>query len=90
MRLATDAFDLIISDMDMPKLDGMRMLELLRKNAVATPLVFLTADVSPQDEARALAAGALDYIHKPVDKDTLSQRVTEVLSRIAGGEEMHG
>ena len=82
MRLTTDHFDLIISDVDMPRLDGMRLLELLRMNAVKTPLIFLTANTSASDEEQARANGALDYIHKPVKKEVLADRVMAVLADI--------
>lgn len=60
--------DLVILDVDMPELDGLRVLEEMRKTHVLekVPVVFLTVKDAREDESRGLKAGVVDYISKEV------------------------
>ena len=76
-------FDLIILDLDMPRLDGLGVLEELG-TSVATaqiPVIVLTAR-SDDTESRALDLGAQDYLTKPVRPTALTARVRAVLRRV--------
>jgi type II secretory ATPase GspE/PulE/Tfp pilus assembly ATPase PilB-like protein/CheY-like chemotaxis protein len=75
-------FDLLILDMDMPRLDGLGVLEELRASvATATlPVIVLTARTD-DTESKALDLGAQDYMTKPVRPTALSARVRAVLRR---------
>ena len=69
--------DLILLDAMMPDLDGFQVCAAL-KGEVATrdiPVIFVTALIDPDSEARALAAGAVDFIHKPISAPVLRARV---------------
>jgi len=79
LYLGAEEFDLIISDVNMPNLSGFQLAEIREKKGLKTPIIFLTARDSDQDEARGLKLGAADYITKPVRKDTLITRVGRVL-----------
>ena len=61
--------DLIFLDIMMPEIDGYGVLEELKKNSATAgvPVVFVSAKDESADRARALAAGAADYLTKPVD-----------------------
>jgi two-component system response regulator HydG len=68
-RLAQGEFDLVISDLRMPRLDGM---ELLRRTQAFTPpprVILLTAHGSERHAVEAMKLGALDYFRKPFDVD---------------------
>ena len=78
MCLSTGKFDLVLSDIAMPNLDGLHLLEILRKKNINVDVVFLTADTS---EERGLALGALDYIHKPVKKEILLLRLKNIFAK---------
>lgn len=78
-RLAAGAFDLILSDVNMPNLDGLRLMEIKAQKRIGTPVIFFTAE--GEGEARALALGAEDYIKKPVSKDVIVARVRRALER---------
>ena len=82
MQLSVQKYDLVLSDIDMPNLDGLRLLEILRQKNITTDVVFLTAQ--DQDEAaeeRGLALGALDYIRKPVKKEILLMRLRNIFAK---------
>lgn len=73
--------DLIISDLMMPKMDGMEMTSAL-KNDMSTshiPVILLTARTTPEDITGAYATGADDYITKPFSSQVLKARVENIL-----------
>jgi type IV pilus assembly protein PilB len=77
--LSKEHFDLILSDIEMPNLDGFRFLEVKNQKGVETPVVFLTGLKEPAEEVKAFALGALDFIRKPFDKDVLLTRIKRLL-----------
>jgi type IV pilus assembly protein PilB len=81
MLLAQKRFDLILSDINMPNLDGFKFLELINQKAIKAPLMFLTARAEEEDEVKGLELGALDYLKKPIKKDALLLRVKRALGR---------
>lgn len=76
-------YDLIISDVMMPNLDGVQMCEQLRRADVQTPLLFLTVNGAPADRIRGLEAGGDDYLSKPFHLEELLLRVAAILKRSA-------
>ncbi|MBI2384434.1 MAG: Flp pilus assembly complex ATPase component TadA [Elusimicrobia bacterium] len=77
--LAAGTFDLILSDVNMPNLDGLKLMEMKAQKRIDTPVIFFTAE--EEGEAQALALGAEDYIKKPVSKDVIVARVRRALDR---------
>ncbi|MCA9597904.1 MAG: two-component system response regulator [Myxococcales bacterium] len=69
--------DLILLDVMMPEMDGYTVLERLRSNAATAtiPVIFVTALDGSSDEERGLAAGAVDYISKPIKPPVVLARV---------------
>ena len=72
-------FDLILSDIVMPVLDGLRLLEVVRELRIETPVVFLTGRRGSASEATARQLGAVDYITKPIDREVLLQSLAKAL-----------
>lgn len=75
---------LIISDLDMPEMDGFALMAAVRERPAlrALPAIALTAYARGGDRARALAAGFRQYVAKPVDPDELVTVVASVLGRL--------
>jgi len=73
--------DLILLDIQMPKMDGYAVLAALKIDPATAeiPVIFVTALAEPADEARGLAQGVADYITKPVNPDLLKTRVKNQL-----------
>ena len=80
-RLRTGAYSLLISDLDMPEVDGLTLLKRLRANAssAALPIIVLTGSESA--EPAVMEAGADDYIRKPIEPARFIARVKAVLRR---------
>jgi two-component system response regulator ChvI len=73
--------DLVVLDIKMPRLDGMEVLEKLRKSS-NLPVIFLTSKDDEVDEALGLRIGADDYIKKPFSQRLLIERVKAILRRV--------
>lgn len=78
--------DLILLDVDMPRLDGMQTLECLRAMELGhhTPVVFVAAGLSPLELRKLHAAGAAEVLSVPFDPAGLPQLISAIWSRIAG------
>jgi CheY-like chemotaxis protein len=78
--------DVILLDVMMPGMDGPTTLKALREREAvrATPIIFMTAKVQPQEVAQYKALGALDVIAKPFDPMTLSASVRSIWEKRHG------
>jgi CheY-like chemotaxis protein len=80
-HLSKRTFDLILSDVEMPNMDGMKLMEIKAVKGIETPVIFLTALSGVEDELKGFSLGATDYIKKPVTKDILLMRVKNAMRR---------
>jgi two-component system response regulator AtoC len=67
--------DVVLTDLAMPEMDGMQVLERMRANDPSVPVLMLTAHGSERVAVAAMKAGAFDYIPKPFDPDELALAV---------------
>jgi DNA-binding NtrC family response regulator len=74
-------FDLVLTDLRMPRVDGLELLELLRRDHPGLPVVLLTAHGDERTAVRALKLGAWDYVPKPYDN-------AEILAVVARAREL--
>ena len=77
-----EAYDCIVLDIMMPKMDGIEVLAKLRGSGSTVPIIMLTAKGETEDKVSGLEMGADDYIVKPFEVKELLARVHAVLRRI--------
>ena len=77
--LGKHAVDLVLSDMVMPEMDGMSLVEWLRKTEPDIPVIMVTANAEISTALEAIRQGAYDYILKPFEKDQLYLGVRRAL-----------
>ena len=82
-RARADRPDVVLSDIMMPRLDGLQLLARLRDDpaTAGVPVVLLSAQAQNAEVRRGLALGADDYVTKPFDPLELIDRVNAVLAR---------
>ena len=73
--------DLLIVDLGLPKLNGLTIVQCLRQDGSAVPILILTARSSWQDKVHGLEAGADDYLVKPFEYPELAARIKALLRR---------
>ena len=81
MALGKINFDLILCDINMPNLDGFKLVEFLNTKNIFIPVIFITVREDVEDEIRGLALGAKDYIRKPVNRDLMLLRIRKALDK---------
>ena len=87
LEMALDGVhDLIILDMNLPGLDGLSVLQELRKNKTTTPVLLLTVRATIEDKVLGLDSGADDYLTKPFAFQELVARVRALLRRRADAD----
>jgi two-component system, OmpR family, copper resistance phosphate regulon response regulator CusR len=77
----SESYDAIVLDVMLPGLDGWSVLSVLRKRAISTPVLFLTARDSVADRVKGLELGADDYLIKPFAFSELVARLRRILRR---------
>lgn len=73
------AFDLVLSDLKMPELDGIGLLKKIKEAGINLPFILITAYGSISEAVEAMKLGAADFITKPFNKDDLKSIVRRVL-----------
>ena len=75
-------FDLVLTDQNMPRMDGLQLIKLLRElpSYAKTPILMLTTESSDEMKAKGRAAGANGWLVKPFDP----QRLIEVVKKVIG------
>lgn len=71
--------DLVLMDLNMPKLHGLEALEAFKKRGLTARSVVITADIQHTTKARCLELGAAEVFHKPVEEGALRQAILRLL-----------
>jgi DNA-binding response OmpR family regulator len=79
--LKKESPDLVISDVNMPGLDGFTLCRKVRESGIGLPFILLTSRDNDIDEALGLELGADDYVHKPFSNRVLLARIKSLLRR---------
>jgi two-component system chemotaxis response regulator CheY len=84
-KLAGGKFDIILTDINMPIMDGLKLVKRIRTDPVHkdVPVIVITTEASSEDRMRALQLGANAYITKPIQASQVILKVRELL-RIGG------
>ncbi|MBI5017359.1 MAG: sigma-54-dependent Fis family transcriptional regulator [Deltaproteobacteria bacterium] len=80
-RLRKDAFDLVVTDLRMPRVDGLELLERMSAAAPLVPALVITAHGTVDTAVESMKRGAVDFLQKPFGPDVLLAKVAGVLSR---------
>jgi len=81
MEIGRRHFDLLLLDINIPTLNGLRLFEIMIQKGIDTPAIFVSGVASPEVEARSLEIGASDFLRKPIRKETLLPRVRSIVQR---------
>ncbi len=80
-KLSAEKYDLILTDINMPIMDGLKLVSMVRNDANYrdTPIVVITTEGAQEDRERALALGANDYITKPIQAGRILEMAKTML-----------
>ena len=80
-KLAGSRFDIILTDINMPIMDGLKLVKRVRSDPTHkdTPIVIITTEGSDEDRQRAMQLGANAYITKPIQAPQVIAKVRELL-----------
>lgn len=81
--------DLVLADLMMPGINGLELQEAFNEKYIEkVPMVFMTSDDRDETEINTLRGGAMDFIHKPFQKEVLLRRVGNILSNLSQMENL--
>lgn len=80
-HLDTEVIDLVISDLRMPRLDGLGLQEAMHERQIAIPLIMISAHGSIDAAVTAMRLGALDFLQRPFDRETLTLAIARVMQQ---------
>jgi len=88
--LAAHRFDLVVTDVNMPVMDGLKLVRHIRSDPrhEKTPIVIITTESAPNDRDRAMALGANAYIEKPIQGPRVIRAVKRLLEILGGWSTM--
>jgi two-component system, chemotaxis family, chemotaxis protein CheY len=80
-KISSEKFDMIFTDINMPVMDGLKLISLVREDAShkGIPIVVITTEGAQEDRQRALALGANDYITKPIQPNRILEVAKQLL-----------
>ncbi len=79
--LAQTTYDLVLTDINMPRMDGLKLVNHIRQSAAngSVPIVVITTENAQEDRQRAMTLGATAYLVKPVQAKDVVQTVSDLL-----------
>jgi two-component system chemotaxis response regulator CheY len=81
--LPRESFDLIVTDINMPDINGLELVSFVKNNAAysSIPLLIVSTEGSERDREKGVGLGADGYLVKPFDRENLREIVVDLLSR---------
>jgi two-component system chemotaxis response regulator CheY len=85
-KLKNGAFNFVVSDLNMPNMNGFELLRQIRADAQlkGLPVLLVTAEAKKEDIVTAAQAGASGYIVKPFTKATLEEKLNKIIQKMGG------
>ncbi|NOZ26156.1 MAG: response regulator [Nitrospirae bacterium] len=82
-KLSSEKADIILADINMPVMDGLKLVSLVRGNSAYKdiPIIIITTEGAEEDRKKAMAMGADAYLPKPIQTQELIRLVTQQLSK---------
>ena len=79
-----EKIDLILTDINMPVMDGLKLVSIVRQNASLRdiPIIIISTEGADEDRERGLALGANAYIAKPIQSSHLIRTISELLAAV--------
>lgn len=77
--LSKDDFAVVVSDIIMPRITGVKLLEAIRQNSPFVQVILMTGEPTVETASEAVRAGAFDYLTKPIGKEDLIKTVTNAV-----------
>ncbi|MGH8806344.1 MAG: chemotaxis response regulator CheY [Noviherbaspirillum sp.] len=86
-KLRSEPFEFVISDWNMPNMDGLTMLQTIRADATLSklPVLMVTAEAKKENIIAAAQAGANGYVVKPFTAATLDEKLTKIFEKLESG-----
>lgn len=84
-KLKAGSYEFVISDWNMPNMDGLQMLQAIRADAALShlPVLMVTAEAKKENIIAAAAAGASGYVVKPFTAATLDEKISKIREKMA-------
>lgn len=81
-KLASERVDIVLADINMPVMDGLKLITIIRQNPKMKelPIIIITTEGAEEDRQRGLKLGANAYITKPVQANHLLKTITDLLN----------
>jgi two-component system chemotaxis response regulator CheY len=83
-KLGTESVNLIMTDLNMPYMDGIELIKTLRADPALSeiPILMITTENDEEEKDKAMSSGADGYLVKPVSGDKLTQNIKDLLKNI--------
>jgi two-component system, chemotaxis family, chemotaxis protein CheY len=83
-KLRSQPFDFVVSDLNMPKMNGFELLREIRQDVAlkGLPVLLVTAEAKKEDIVNAAQSGASGYIVKPFTKATLEEKIAKIVAKM--------
>lgn len=88
-KLGTETINLVVTDMNMPYMDGIELTKTLRADPAwsALPIIMVTTEADDDERKKAFEAGVNDYLVKPTNADQIHESVKRIFNKIISGGE---
>ncbi len=85
-KLQEGGFDFVVTDWNMPNIDGLQLLQAIRSNPALSrlPVLMITAEAKKENIIAAAQAGASGYIVKPFTAATLAEKLQKIFDKMGG------